>query len=297
MNLPLTDCGVTCGPLAAPAVALAVPQVGATRFVCFKRAADAGAGLPSEYGTLTYDVDAAGTVTNEVLTDAASAVVGAPWVLAPCPLDVKIVGTVATSNPAVDRETVIACNAVGQRILVQYDVTTVPPTELARTNLFTNAAEPPGALVPCAVGSDIEQTEGCAAGVPSTRVRVFNPTTGALVSQTFLDAAGGVLAAPAGWTPGACSAGAGVDRSGAIAVGDTAQVLMAANPARRGILLQNDGMSDLFLNELGAASATAGSSLRVPAGALLEWPQPYIPTTAISIVGATAGQKFMAREY
>jgi hypothetical protein len=71
-----------------------------------------------------------------------------------CPTPVFVCGPGASggssgSGPMLDREFVTACNAAGQQVAVQYDVTVSPPVELSRWNLFTNAAEPAGALVKC----------------------------------------------------------------------------------------------------------------------------------------------------
>ena len=75
-----------------------------------------------------------------------------------------------------------------------------------------------------------------------------------------------------------------------ITAGGTAQVLVAANAARRGLLLQNTSTGDLRVNPWGTASATAG--LRVVAGALLVLDAPHCGTGAVSIWGATTGQTF-----
>ena len=85
-------------------------------------------------------------------------------------------------------------------------------------------------------------------------------------------------------------------RSGTIATGGTPQQLMAANAARRGFALQNNSSADLFLNALGAAS-NDGQSLRVPSGAFYESSVHHVGVGAVSILGATAGQAFYAREF
>lgn len=86
---------------------------------------------------------------------------------------------------------------------------------------------------------------------------------------------------------------AGTDRSGSITLGGTAQVLAAANTARRGLTGQNISTGDLWINELGgtAAADTVGS-YKVAAGATFT----VQTNRAISIVGATTGQKFTATE-
>ena len=92
--------------------------------------------------------------------------------------------------------------------------------------------------------------------------------------------------------PGALPAG--TDRSGSIAAGAAAQVLAAALATRKGLKGQNISAGDLWINEIGgtAAADTAGS-WRVQPG------QTFCVSTnrAISIIGATTGQKFTATEY
>jgi hypothetical protein len=87
-----------------------------------------------------------------------------------------------------------------------------------------------------------------------------------------------------------------LDRSGAIAAGGAPQTIAAANPARQGFLVQNLSAADLWFSSLGAA--TAGSpALRIAPGQLYESPAHGVPSTAISILGATTGQAFAAREW
>lgn len=87
---------------------------------------------------------------------------------------------------------------------------------------------------------------------------------------------------------------AGTDRSGSITLGGTAQPLAAANTARRGLRGQNISTTDLWINEIGGAAAidTVGS-YRVRSGGKFS-----IDTNrAVSIIGATTGQKFTATEF
>jgi len=86
---------------------------------------------------------------------------------------------------------------------------------------------------------------------------------------------------------------AGTDRSSSITLGGKAQDLAAANTARRGLTGQNISTGDLWINEIGgtAAADTAGS-YKVAAGATFT----VQTNRAISIVGATTGQKFTATE-
>lgn len=97
-----------------------------------------------------------------------------------------------------------------------------------------------------------------------------------------------VMVLSAGVTP--------ANRSGTITTGGTAQVLMAANPARNGWSLMNVSAGDLWFYELGTAT-TSQPSIKVEAGALYESPAGAAPDGAISIIGATTGQAFAAREW
>lgn len=85
----------------------------------------------------------------------------------------------------------------------------------------------------------------------------------------------------------------GSNRSGAITTGGTAQVLAAENRARVSLTGQNISSADLWINETGGPAAvdTAGS-FKIAAG------QAFAIATnqAVSIIGATTGQKFTATE-
>ncbi|KQT82434.1 hypothetical protein ASG59_18755 [Methylobacterium sp. Leaf466] len=84
------------------------------------------------------------------------------------------------------------------------------------------------------------------------------------------------------------------DRSGTIAAGGTAQALSAADGNRRGAWVQNLSSADLYLSDVGVATI-GGSSLKIAAGALYEFPHHGIPVSALSIIGSTTGQSFSAR--
>lgn len=97
---------------------------------------------------------------------------------------------------------------------------------------------------------------------------------------------------PIGGTAGASLS----NKSGSITSGGTAQTLAAANSSRRGFWVQNQSSGDLWINTLATAVADQ-PSLRIPAGSLYESPTGASPVGAISIIGATTGQKFAAREW
>ena len=86
------------------------------------------------------------------------------------------------------------------------------------------------------------------------------------------------------------------DRSGTVASGGTAQILAVINVGRIGFWVQNQSTGDLWISSVGTAAATQ-PSMWLPAGSYYEYPSTGIPTTAISIFGATTGQAFAAREW
>jgi hypothetical protein len=87
------------------------------------------------------------------------------------------------------------------------------------------------------------------------------------------------------------------NRSGTITTGGTSQLLMAANPTRRGYSIQNLSTGDLGFNGLGVQATLNQPSIRLAPGALYETPAGGGGTDAVSIIGATAGQAFSAREW
>ena len=94
------------------------------------------------------------------------------------------------------------------------------------------------------------------------------------------------------------------NRSGSITSGGAAQTLMAAtSPAtpRKGWSLYNSSAGDLYVNDIGGTASTSdGLSYKVVSGAMLAInPQSIesVSQSSISIIGATTGQTFVAREW
>ena len=84
--------------------------------------------------------------------------------------------------------------------------------------------------------------------------------------------------------------------SGSITLGGTAQNAMAANSSRVGFMIQNISAGDLWINTLTTAVADQ-PSIKVAPGQLYETPLTMPCTGAVSIIGATTGQKFVGREW
>lgn len=87
------------------------------------------------------------------------------------------------------------------------------------------------------------------------------------------------------------------NRSGTITTGGTAQTLMSANASRKGWIIQNVSSGDLWFNEIGGTAIADQPSFKLAAGAAYESVLGATVTTAISIIGATTGQAFVAREW
>lgn len=99
-------------------------------------------------------------------------------------------------------------------------------------------------------------------------------------------------------TAGAAQAEA-TSRSGTITLGGTAQELMPAGASRTGWAIQNQSSADLYVRSRGAAGTTNATadqnSIRVGPG--VYYAADYISPNAMSVLGATTGQAFWAREW
>jgi len=88
-----------------------------------------------------------------------------------------------------------------------------------------------------------------------------------------------------------------IDKSGSITSGGAAQALMAANANRKGWQLQNNSSGDIWFNEVGDTAVASQPSFKLAPGDSYESPVGATSTAAISIIGATTGQAFTAREW
>lgn len=95
------------------------------------------------------------------------------------------------------------------------------------------------------------------------------------------------------------------DRSGTLATAGTAQTLVPANTARRGLAIQNKNApgsaysqaTSIFMNCLTTAAVGSVSSLEIPAGALYETPSHHVGTGACSFVSGTSNTPVYVREF
>ncbi len=105
------------------------------------------------------------------------------------------------------------------------------------------------------------------------------------VLEQILDKIGG---APPSVTP--------VDKSGTITAGGVAQNIAAANAVRIGFWIQNQSTGSLWLSDIGTATQ-ASPSIEIKPGQLYESPYGGTSNKALSLIGATTGQAFAAREW
>ena len=90
--------------------------------------------------------------------------------------------------------------------------------------------------------------------------------------------------------------GQSTSRSGTITTGGTAQQLAAANATRSYLLIQNQSSGNLWIDFGTTAVAGQPSILIGPSGSY-ESPPNFCETGAVSVIGATTGQAWAAKEF
>jgi hypothetical protein len=89
-----------------------------------------------------------------------------------------------------------------------------------------------------------------------------------------------------------------LDGSGPMTLGGTAQTVFAANPNRQYLLVQNISAEDMWIN-FGVAANADQPSIKLASGASMQYPvggNSVVPTDFVSIVSATTGSKFVAKQ-
>jgi hypothetical protein len=133
-------------------------------------------------------------------------------------------------------------------------------------------------------------------GVTNIRVRATSVSGSApTVSVTIQPAYGVTDIGIPGTVNTAPVQGTLTDRSGTITTGGTAQVLAASNTTRKYLFIQNNSIAPLWYN-FTTTAAQSQPSVQLAAGASMYFGGPYITTEAVSIIGATTGQAFTAKE-
>jgi hypothetical protein len=96
----------------------------------------------------------------------------------------------------------------------------------------------------------------------------------------------------------AIPSGALVDGSGTITLGGTAQTVFAANISRQYLLIQNVSAEDMWVN-FGIAAVANQPSIKLVAGASVEFSvggTGVVPTASVSVIAATTGSAFTAKQ-
>lgn len=154
---------------------------------------------------------------------------------------------------------------------------------------------PTGLVAPLELdaGGNLLVTVGGSGG--SVVVTDIEDGTGDSIMDPVLNAAQVSIVAGGGSSVDPVEQGALTDRSGTIAVGGTSQVLAAANAARRYLFVQNISTGDLWIN-FGVAAVQNQPSVQLEAFAAFVMEGTFISTDSVTIIGATTGQAFTAKE-
>ena len=134
----------------------------------------------------------------------------------------------------------------------------------------------------------------------SLAVTGFSGPISAFTAQAALDTNGadaglaGIVSGGAGGSSG--FSGTLTDRSGTITIGGTSQVLAPVNATRKYLNIKNTSSANIAVNFTAAASLTSGSYVIVPLGSLNLSTGSFITTESVTVVGATTGQTFVAKE-
>lgn len=86
------------------------------------------------------------------------------------------------------------------------------------------------------------------------------------------------------------------DKSGTVTTGGTAQTFAASNTSRKGFLFQNTSASLLWIDMVTTA-VQASPSIKITPGVYFECPPGAQATGTLSVIGATTGQTFTAKEW
>jgi len=92
-----------------------------------------------------------------------------------------------------------------------------------------------------------------------------------------------------------CGQGTVTDKSGTFSTGGTAQSLAAANANRKYLIIQNNSVETLWFNFTTTAVIGQPSMSLLPNGSFV-MESSYVSTELVSIIGATTGSAFSAKE-
>ena len=153
-----------------------------------------------------------------------------------------------------------------------------------------DASATPGSAIP-AKALQVSGSDGTDARVLKTDIDG--------TANTDLTKVGGTAQTAADWTPllqgAAVKQSTLTDGSGTITTGGTAQTVFAANATRRYLYIQNNSTAALWINFTTTATASQ-PSIELAAGASFTMASGFVSTELVSIIGATTGQTFTAKQ-
>lgn len=86
------------------------------------------------------------------------------------------------------------------------------------------------------------------------------------------------------------------DGSGTITAGGTSQTVFAANPGRRYLEIQNVSDETMYINFGAAASGSSASFMIAANGGAYINASNYCPKGTVTIISATTGKRFIAKQ-
>lgn len=148
----------------------------------------------------------------------------------------------------------------------------------------------PASLTPAAGWQGVASHIDGATFVTGDGVAVMAGLDGTTVRPILVDSSGNILAALTS------SGGNLTDRSGTLTTGGTAEQVAAANTTRRYFMIQNlDASEDMWI-DFGSTAVADQPSIKLVAGEKFIMDGNFVSTQAVSIIAATTGHKWAAKE-
>lgn len=128
-------------------------------------------------------------------------------------------------------------------------------------------------------------------GAPFVKANIASRTAG-----TFTVILTPFVAAGQAEIDAAAAQGSVTDRSGTITTGGSSQQVMAANPNRQFLLIQNVSTDNLWVRFGASAAVQTQPSIKLLPNSDLTFNGSWVPTQAVQIIGPTTSQAFTAEE-
>lgn len=132
-------------------------------------------------------------------------------------------------------------------------------------------------------------------GIAGNSITLATSNTGAIALSAATLSGGTASTSPLTVTTTA-SASALTDGSGTITAGGTAQTIFALNAARKYLAIQNQSSDVLWVN-FGVTAVASEPSIQLPAnGGSITYESNFVPSGSVSVIGATTGDAFTAKQ-